>query len=331
MDELLRKRFLFVAGKGGVGRTTVSVALALAAAAEGRRVLLAGAPGKDRIGKLLGLGHALGTERVTAASGLDALHLDASAALAEYGRLVLRSAALYRALFQNPLVASFLRGTPGLDAWAVLGKAAWHALDEEGEDDGGDPAGAGAAGSPSPGSRSRRALRYDLVILDGPATGHALDMLRVPRVIQDASPPGLLRREAERAWGLLTDPDQAGVVLVTLPEDMPVDETIELHLALQELELPVPRLVVNRVWPRLFPPDARSRLIALPDALPPDAGALRALAEAGRRRAARESAQAEALARLDEALPDLPRTDLPHLFLPHFGREAVASLAAAFR
>src|SRR5262249_56256109 len=82
--------------------------------------------------------------------------------------------------------------------------------------------------------------RYDMVILDAPATGHGLDMLRVPKVILDVVPPGLLRRDAERALALFQDPKACAVVLVTLPEEMPTTETIELSRALTgELSLPL--------------------------------------------------------------------------------------------
>jgi len=307
-DDLFRKRFLFVAGKGGVGRSTVSCALALAAAREGRRVLLAGAPGKDRLGALLGLGEPLGTEHVRVAPGLEAVHMEPEAAMSEIGHQVLRSGIVYRAVFENPVVASFLRGTPGIDAWAVLGKVAWHATDHVTSD--GRPA-------------------YDLVIVDGPATGHALDMLRVPRVIQDAAPPGMLRRDAERGWRLITDSTRAGVVLVTLPEDMPVDEAIELHQALGELGIAVTRLVVNRVLARVVPPDARPAFHALPGTLSPGEP-LRPLADAAHRRVVREEAQQLALGRLRDALPSLPWTELPHLFVPRFDRSAVDALAAAW-
>lgn len=302
---LFDKRLLFVAGKGGVGRTTVAAAMALAARRAGLRVLVAMCHSKERLSSLLGT-DAIGSEVVTLEPGLDAVDMEPGAALEEYAMMVLHSRTLYRAIFENPLVASFLRGTPGLPAWAMMGKAVFHADQDE------------VDGAP----------RYDVVIVDGPATGHALDMLRMPRVILDASAPGLLRRGAEHAWGLLTDPTRFGVVLVTLPEEMPVNEAIELHQALDSLGLPVARLVVNGVLPRLFPQAQRPTFAALPGRLA--AGdPLRPVAAAARRRAVREAVQAESLAKLAALLPT-DTTELPQLFVPSFDRQAIEALSFPF-
>lgn len=306
MARLFDKQLLFVAGKGGVGRTSVAAAMALAAHRQGRRVLVAMCHAKERLSRLLGT-EPIGTDVRELEPGLSAVDMAPAAALEEYAMMVLHSRTLYRAIFENPLVASFLRGTPGLSDWAMMGKAVYHA-DQDLLEDG--------------------ARRYDLVIVDGPATGHAVDMLRMPRVIQDASPPGLLRRGAEHAWGLLTDPARAGVVLVTLPEDMPVNEAIELHGTLTALGLPVPRLVVNGVLPPLFRPAVRAAFEALPERLPPGSP-LGPHAAAARRRAIREGIQDTHLTRLRDALP-LDRTELPRLFVPQFGRDAVEALSYVF-
>ena len=178
-------------------------------------------------------------------------------------------------MFENRVVASFLRGIPGLEAWAMLGKAFFHTKEMDGAQ-----------------------KRYDLVLLDAPATGHALDMLRVPQVLTDVAPPGLLRREAEDAMALFRDRERAGAVLVTLPEDMPTNETIELHAALSdELRIPTQRLVVNGVLPQLFPDSTASRLADAEGQLPPESP-LMSLLEAGRIRAVREALQRETIARL---------------------------------
>src|SRR5207245_3250705 len=114
-----------------------------------------------------------------------------------------------------------------------------------------------------------------------------LDMLRVPKVILDVVPPGLLRRDAERAWTLFQDPATCAVVLVTLPEEMPTSETIELARALtRELKLPIGKVVVTGVLPPLFSLDERvtlERIGRIENTLPGDAAL-----EAGRDRATRE-------------------------------------------
>ena len=140
-------------------------------------------------------------------------------------------------------------------------------------------------------------------------------MLRVPKVILDVVPPGLLRRDAERAWAMFQDPKTCAIVLVTLPEEMPTTETIELAHALGELKLPIGRVVVNGVLPPLFSREERAALEAADRGRPLGAAARSAVA-AGRDRAIRERVQAESLNRLSRELP------VPPAFLPaaHGGR-----------
>jgi anion-transporting ArsA/GET3 family ATPase len=304
---LLDHSFLFVVGKGGVGKTTVAAALALAAVRKGKRVLVAMTNAKERLSHLLEV-DSIGPTNQAIAPNLDAVNMVPQHALEEYGLMVLKSRTLQRAIFENRVVSGLLRGTPGMEAWAMLGKAFFHTKE------------VGADGK----------KRYDLVIVDSPATGHGLDMLRVPRVIVDVAPPGLLRREAEEALALFRDSARSGVVLVTLPEDMPVNETIDLHAALRdELQMPVQALVVNQLLPRLFQPAERAPVAALGASVAMESP-LHGVALAGRQRAIREEVQEQSLAKLVQALPRLPRATLPMLFSPVFRREAIESLSHAF-
>ncbi len=304
MPSLLDHRFLFVVGKGGVGKTTVAAALGLAAARKGKKTLIAMVNAKERLSTLLG-SEPVGTDLVRVAPNLDAVNMTPMASLEEYGMMILRIRALYSAVFENKLVRAFLRGTPGIEAWTMLGKAYFHAFGQA---------------SDSHGS-------HDLVILDAPATGHGLDMLRVPQVIVDVAPPGLLRREAERALEKFRDPKLSGAVLVTLAEDMPTNEAIELHEALRELRVAVPALVVNQVLPRLFEGDLRAAMETLPGRLP-EGSPILSLSEASRARALREEVQEESLVRLSTEI-SAPAVHLPHLFAPEFLRAEVDSLSRA--
>ena len=306
MSALFDREFLFVAGKGGVGKTTVSAALALAAAKRGKRVLVAMCNTKERLSSLLDV-QPIGPRNQPILENIDAVNMTPAVALEEYGMMVLKVRSVYKAVFENRFVSAVLRGTPGIEAWAMLGKAQFHVAEE-------------VEGRP----------RYDLVIVDGPATGHALDMLRVPQVICDVAPPGLLRTEAEKTTTLFHDHARAAAVLVTLPEDMPTNETIELHTAItSEIGLDVAALVVNSMLPKLFKSAEREAIMELPSKLP-DGSALTALAQAGRERAVRERTQREAMKKLSAAIPDVPRVTLPHLFAPVFERSSVESLSAIF-
>src|SRR5258708_16334481 len=175
MATLGDKRFVLVTGNGGVGTPTVCAAEALALAASGKRVLVAMCNAKERISTMLGSAPVGPTVRPVAPN-VWGVNMVPEQALEEYGALVLHSRVLYKTLFDNKVVRSFLRAVPGMQEWAMLGKAWWHTTET------------------FPDGSSK----YDVVILDAPATGHGIDMLRVPKVILDVVPTGLLRRDAQR-------------------------------------------------------------------------------------------------------------------------------------
>src|SRR3984885_9905961 len=296
MSALDNRRFFIVTGKGGVGKTTVCAALAMHLAQKNKRVLVAMCNAKERLSVMLG-SDLIGADVSNVAQNVWAVNMDPERAVEDYGLMTLKSRTLFRLLFDNKYVRTFFSAVPGLHEWAMLGKAWWHTTEL---DDSGRP-------------------RFDTVILDAPATGHGLDMLRVPKVIVDVVPPGLLRRDAERAWALFQDPKTCAIVLVTLPEEMPTTETIELARALGELGLPVSRVVVNGVLPPLFSREERAALEAVVtgDLAAPGETAV----AAARERAMRERVQAESLSRLSRELP------VPPAFLPLLMEDAAKPAA----
>jgi anion-transporting ArsA/GET3 family ATPase len=288
MSTLAGKRFILVTGKGGVGKTTICAAQSLALSAGGQRVLVAMCNAKERLSTMLGTAP-IGADIVPVADRVWAVNMIPERALQEYGMLVLRSRALSKTILDNRYARSFLRAVPGMQEWSMLGKAWWHTTEKA-------PDGT---------------FKYDTVILDAPATGHGLDMIRVPKVILDVMPPGLLRRDAERAWALFQDPVVCSIVVVTIPEEMPISETIELGRALGQLELPVGRVVVNGVLSPIFSPEERAALGALHGFEVRSRGD--AAIGAARERAAREDVQVESLRRLSRELRVVP-TVVPLLF-----------------
>ncbi|QQR90604.1 MAG: ArsA family ATPase [Myxococcales bacterium] len=290
MSDVLKKRFIIVAGKGGVGRSTLSATLALKAAQEGKKVLVAMCRAKERLSHMLDIAP-IGHEITPILPNIDAVNMSPSLSLREYGDLVFRVPVLSRAIFENRMVTGLLRAIPGIEAWSLLGKAFYHATER----------------------RSDGRMRYDLVILDAPATGHLLEMLRVPKIILDVAPAGLLRKDAERAWSMFQDSTKSGVVLVTWPEEMPANEAVELKTALDDdIGIKTDALVVNGVLDTIFDESEHELLMKLST----ESKSLQALLSAGKRRTLRELEQQRIIAFLDESI-DAPLIKLPRFQNPN--------------
>jgi anion-transporting ArsA/GET3 family ATPase len=317
MKSLFDLKLLVLSGKGGVGRTTVAAALGRAAAHAGKRVLIAQTEAADRLGKMLGYQDqngrkdgsylAIGPTVVSVAPGIDAVNMTPQTALHEYGLMVLRSETIYKALFENRAVRGFLGAIPGLDAYAMLGKAWWHTTEIE-------------DGRP----------RYDLVILDGPASGHASLMLRIPQAILDATPHGPLARDARAARELLGDPARAALVIVTLPEELPVRETAELaRTARDSLKIALGPVIVNAMpTDRLSQPPVAPVLDRV--GVPADDGALTATLRMAASVRAHRAIADDMLARL-RVDPGLPLLSLPRLLTADLGPLDVEQLATSLR
>jgi anion-transporting ArsA/GET3 family ATPase len=226
----LDRRLILVVGKGGVGRSTVAAAIAGACAARGKRTLLYETSANDRFGDYFGK-PPVGTTASELAPNLWAINATPASALAEYGLMVLRWKSVYEMVFENRVSKAFLRAIPGLDDYALLGKVWFHTTEEK-------------RGKPV----------WDTVVFDMPASGHSVSMLRVPKVIVETVPDGPLTRDARTINALLCDPARTAAVLVTLAEEMPVNEAIELEAKLKGLGILPQQLLVNQVFPRHFPP-----------------------------------------------------------------------------
>jgi energy-coupling factor transporter ATP-binding protein EcfA2 len=217
--SLLDRRLVFVAGKGGVGKSTVSTALALAAVRRGKRVLLVGLDFDDRRRTIAGLREPTGNEPIESIAGLFRQNVDGKAALEEYLQMIVPVRRVLRAVFDSKVYQYFVAAAPGLKELMAIGKI-WYEVDRG---------------------------RWDLVIVDSPATGHALQYLRMPKAAVEAFTTGLVHREAKRVWSLLADHTATAVAVVTVAEELPVNETIEICRQIRdELELPGGVLFVNR-------------------------------------------------------------------------------------
>ena len=303
MSSLFDKRLVVVAGKGGVGRTTVAAALALGAARRGRRVLLAQTKSKERLSTLLG-GPRVGGDIVRVRENLWAVDIFPESALREYGLMVLHSNLVYKAVFENKISRAFIRAIPGVEDYSVLGKVWFHTTEME-------------HGRP----------RFDMVILDAPATGHVVTLLSIPQAILDAVPDGPLTTSARSAAELLRDPVRTAVALVTLAEEMPVNETIELADRLRKkVGTPVGPVIVNQLYPPRFSVGPSARALAdLPEVTGDES--LDPLLKRARIAMRRRAMNDRYLEKLAAQLP-LPQAQLPYLFSPVFAAEQVQDLSA---
>jgi anion-transporting ArsA/GET3 family ATPase len=178
----------------------------------------------DRLTRLLGAPAPVGPDVIELEPGFSAVNMTPQTALYEYGLMVLHYETITRALFENRATRGFLRAIPGLDAYAMLGKAWWHTTELRGV-----------------------GPRYDVVIVDGPASGHAVRMLSIPKAILSAVPKGPLARDALAMQTLFTDANQTALLVVTLPEELPAIETANLvREARSNVGMPLGPLVVNR-------------------------------------------------------------------------------------
>jgi anion-transporting ArsA/GET3 family ATPase len=300
-SDLLDRRLVVVTGKGGVGKSTVAAALATLAARRGKRVLVAEVDARERVAPMLG-GRPSGPVVRLVLPGISTVNVDPRHALEEYALMVVKVRAIYQAVFENRVVRFFLRAVPSLAETLMLGKILHEARSESG-------------GKP----------RWDLVIVDAPATGHAVQLLGVPKALLDTVPAGPLRRDAEWMQALLTDPARTSVALVSLPEEMPVTETVELDAQVRDL-LRIPRgpVFVNAMPDARFTPDELERLRGFVGFEPPVGPAARAAVLQGGRQERAE----EQVARLQDAL-GRPLVTLPLLATERWGRRAVERIADA--
>lgn len=309
VDWITASRVVLVAGKGGVGSTTTAAALSLVAARQGLDVLLVAVDGKPSLGPLLGGRPLTAHENVLCTVPVEGSRskgrirgrtIPPEQAFADYLDLrgvgsILRRAAAAASL---DMVAA---STPGLEHLLVLGKI----------------------------KELERTKAADLIVVDAPPAGHAAPFIRSARSLQEVISSGPVRTQADEVAEMLADATRTQAVLVTLPEETPVNEVMELAYDIEEvIGLHLGPLVVNSCWPDrpgldLTPAAAAKRSgVTLATA---DKAALQMSSRFG---SARLAVQREQIDRLDEKLP-LPRLRLPRLPTPRLLPEHLALLADA--
>jgi anion-transporting ArsA/GET3 family ATPase len=303
MADILDKRLLFVTGKGGVGKTTVAAALGLVAARAGKRTIVCEVAQQERMSRVFRR-EGVGYTETQLETDLYAISIDPQESMDEYLRTQIKPAPLYALLFDNRLFQYFAAATPGMRELVTIGKV-WELAQFE--------------------RRNPQATPFDLVIVDAPSTGHGLGFLRTPRTFRDAARVGPISRQAGKIDAFITDPSSTGVVAVALPEEMPVNETVDFERQLlAEMEMDLDAVVVNALLPERFDPAEAERVerAAAANGSPGVEAALKA-ALFEHRRARTQRAEVE---RLSSELRRAPVT-LPFLFEPELDLRSFEELS----
>lgn len=299
---MLDKRLIFVTGKGGTGKTTVSAALGLIAARQGKRTMVCEVAEQSRVPNLFGL-EGEGFAEVELAENLWALSVDPEHAREEWLRFQLRSGAAAGLLNSSRIFSYLAAAAPGLSELVTVGKV-WELAQLQ--------------------RKKAKASPYDIVIVDAPATGHGIAMLRAPKTFRDATRVGPVASQANQIHTFLADPKQTAVVAVALAEDMPVNETLDLGDRLgEEMGQHLQAIVVNAIYPERFS-GAEAEAIAAADGKPSKAA--RAALDAALSEHNRARAQRSQLRRLRREA-DAPVSTLPFLFEPEIGQEQIETLS----
>ena len=218
-------RLQLVVGKGGVGKSTVAAAIALAAARAGQRVLALELSRQGGLARIFGRAPSEPGVPVEVRPRLSIAYVEGEAALAEYLELVVPIRRLLAAVFASRVYRLFVAAAPGLKELMTIGKI-WYEQDRK-EADG--------------------RFLWDLVVVDAGASGHSLQYLQMPGTAAQAFSSGLVHREATRVESLLKDPARSCIHVVALPEEMPVTEAVQIVRRLRtELGMPLGTVFMNR-------------------------------------------------------------------------------------
>ena len=291
MLDFLDKRVIFVMGKGGVGKSTVATALGIRATLEGKRTIICEVSAAENTSRLFRQ-EEVGYREVELANDLWAISIDPDDSMREYVLLQLKVKAMRDLLFRSRMFTYLAEATPGLNELVTIGKV-WELAQLD--------------------RKVRHGRKYDLVIVDAPATGHGITFLRTPRTFARIAKVGPMHSQANQLDAMITDHSTTGALIVSLPEEMPVNETATLEKELTEdIGVEVERVLVNAVYPDRSEP---SELPAIESIAGSEKPLVRAAGRAGLSEMRRAGAQREQIERL-EGMVSSPISLLPFVFEP---------------
>jgi len=310
---LTQARVLIVAGKGGVGKTTVTAALALCGARAGLDTLIVELEGRSTLAKMFGSSESLAYEELLLWTSKGSQRRSVSSKGQVRARTITPDEALMEYLDDHGMrrVSKRLLSTgaldivstaiPGIKDILVLGKV----------------------------KQLERSGAADLIVLDAPATGHAKSFLTTASGLLQAARSGPVRSQAAEVLEMLTDPQRCQILLVTIPEEMPVTEVVETGYALEDgVGVSLGAVLVNACYPHIDLLDVPPKQAAHEAGVDLPRAAANVLERAAAFRLGREAAQQAELARLQSELP-LPQVVLPYIFSAQIATDELETIASA--
>lgn len=289
-------------GKGGVGKTTIALALGIEAARAGKRTIVCEVAAQESAARLFEH-RDVGFTETEFRENLFTISIDPDESIKEYLEIQLPVKAMGDLLYRSKIFSYLAAATPGLREMVTIGKIWELALEER---------------------KTRRAKPYDLVIVDAPATGHGIGLMQSPRTFADIAKVGPMANQATIINRTITNHKRAGVVIVALPEEMPVNESATLEAELIDtVGMAVDRVYMNALYPERFTDAEHERLArASEGAEGAVASALGAAVDEHRR----AKAHREQLERL-RGMVRTPVDPLPFIFSPRLGVDGIDQLA----
>jgi len=303
MPEMLEKRLIFVTGKGGVGKSTIAISLGLAAAARGKRTIVCEIASQENASRFFNRAQ-VGFHEVELQENLWAISIDPDESMREYVLLQLKVRAMRDLLFRSRVFTYLAAATPGLKELVTIGKI-WELAQLD--------------------RKVKKGRKYDLVIVDAPATGHGIGFLQTPRTFANIARVGPIHSQARELDRFITDHNATGTAIVALPEEMPVNESAALEQELrEEIGISVDRVYMNALYPERFSSDEAERFEDVSEGAQ---GAGREALRAAISEYRRARSQRAQLARLRRRV-STPVKTLPFIFEPELGVEEARQLAA---
>jgi anion-transporting ArsA/GET3 family ATPase len=301
VPDIFDRRLVFVTGKGGVGKSTVAIALGLLGARRGLRTIVAELANQEHVQRAFEhTGKRSG--EVELAPGLFTISIDPQHAMDEYLRI--KTGRVGQALGSSRLFQAFAMATPGMRELLSIGKV-WELAQLE---------------------RRTQQAPYDLVVVDSPASGHGLGILRTPRTFAEIARVGPIARQGSKIAATIANPEFTAVVAVSTAEEMPVNETLWLRDSLARDGMKLDAVIVNALYPTRFSATDVAKLERSLEQT--ESPLLRSALRAALSEQARKAMQAEQLERLSEGLGIEPLT-LPYLFAEEIGEPELEALAVA--